>query len=553
LPNYMEKEKWGDSLKYPEIYHKLETFAPKAILNEQLVEAIVAFKEREHGDEEIEVAELGAGPAPISEILTTLDPEGYKCKAFDINPNMKNEREYPFDYDFNFDLTDPYLNPAEIGRYDVVVLENVLYTTSMSSDNTSKYSAQEANLMKLAALKKAAGMLKPYGILLLTDPLNKTEDFGVSRIVEFLQIERDAIQELTGKDRSFLGVFLKDLADKDMRRMLSINKKIMSKAVLNSEESMKSMIQYTDLFYPPMYWNPDTYLGSNLTAILRRNEEEVYLENAEYTSLNRPIIFEGKIHPNILHWIGEFRKRVYAETNATNNLPEVDIYDRKEEGVVAVYPSKNKLGIGATATLQQRGAIGLDIEHLMQGERGDFYKDLLSEIRLKSKKIDEKMSLAGDINFAEIRRLAADNLGISEFAKFFQSLCDTFFNCSKRNDIDVVLFVSDDKRAKAFNLVNKKAEFKKLDGFKLNRESTDFQTMMICAANYFFKDWESVLSPEEANYVKNLSMLVSNGYTWTEVIEGREDEAEYKAAVKKLLDEAEDNVSIYFTDYPMNH
>ncbi len=547
------KEKWGDSLKYPEIYHKLETFAPKAILNEQVVDAIVAYKEREYQEDIINIAELGAGPAPISKILTSLDPENYKCKAFDINPNMRNSRGFPFEYDFSFDLIDPSLDPNDLGKYDVVVLENVLYATSMSPDNSPKYTPQEANLMKLAALKKAAAMLKPYGILIITDPLEKTEDFGVSRIIEFLQIEKDSMEKLTGEDHSLMHVFLKNLTDKDMRKMLSINKKIMAKAVLSSEDSMKNMIQYTDLFYPPMYWDPNTYLGSNLTAILRRNEESIVLDSSESTTMNRPMNFEGKIHSKVLHRIGDFRKRVYAETNATNNLPEVDIYDRKKESIVAVYPSKNKLGIGATATLQQRGFIGLDIEHLMQGEKRDFYNDLLREIRIKSSKVEEKLSVGGNIQFAEIRRLAADNLSLSEFLTFFQSLCDTFFNYGKRNSIDVVLFVSDDKRAKAFNLANKKVEFKKLEGFKLNRESEDFQTMMICAANYFFKDWERVLSPEEAQYIRNLSLLVSNGYTWTEVIKGRENEDQYRVAVKKLLEEAEDNVSIFFTDYPMNN
>ena len=38
--------------------------------------------------------------------------------------------------------------------------------------------------------------------------------------------------------------------------------------------------------------------------------------------------------------------------------------------MTVVYPSKNGLGIGgAAATLQERGGIGMDLEHLMKPEK----------------------------------------------------------------------------------------------------------------------------------------------------------------------------------------
>ena len=333
--------------------------------------------------------------------------------------------------------------------------------------------------------------------------------------------------------------------------MLKINKKIMAKAVLNDETEMSNLIQYTNLFYPPIYWNPDTYLGSNLTTVLRRNEESIKLDNSESTILNNPLLLEGRSNPKILHWIGEFRKRIYAMSNATNNLPEVDKYDKKPEGIIAVYPSKNGLGIGATATLQQRGEIGLDIEHLMKPERNSFYNQMIEEISSKSQKVADMVASGKEIKFAEIRRLAADNLSRTDFVKFFQSLCDIFFNYSKKNDIDIVLFVSDEKRAKAFNLANRKAEFKKIEGFKLNRENPEFQTMMVCAANYFFKDWKSILSEDEVEHINELSLLITNGDIWSDVIKDKPQKDQYENAVRKLLDTAPDNVSIYFTDYPM--
>ena len=269
----MEKEKWGDSLDYPEIYPRLEKFPPKELLNYEIANIITSFRERESLDT-VNVAELGAGPAPISEILTQTNSDVFRCKAFDINPRMKGDKTLPFDYDTNFDLTDPFLEKEEFGKYDVVVLENVLYATSMSPEGTANYTSNEANLLKVASLKKAAAMLRVDGILILTDPLKKTEDFGVKRIVEFLNKEKEALSELKRGDKTLVEIFFKNLSDKEMRNMLKINKKIMSKAVLNEESEYKNIIQYTNLFYPPIYWNPDTYLGSNLTAVLRRNQRK---------------------------------------------------------------------------------------------------------------------------------------------------------------------------------------------------------------------------------------------------------------------------------------
>jgi len=220
--------------------------------------------------------------------------------------------------------------------------------------------------------------------------------------------------------------------------------------------------------------------------------------------------------------------------------------------MTVVYPSKNGLGIGAAATLQERGGIGMDLEHLMKPEKGTFYQQIVQEMSSKSKKVAEKVASGQEIKFAEIRRLAADNLNPSDFIKFFQSLSDSFFNYCKKNKIDVVLFVSDEKRAKAFNLANRKTEFKKIENFKLDREDPEFQTMMVCASNYFFKDWKSFLTEQEVSRIRDLSLLISNGQNWQEVITDKPNRGEYEEAVRNLLEKAPDNVSIYFTDFPMS-
>lgn len=546
----MSLETWGEEAEYPKIYMKLNSFPPKELLDQNICKSIESFSKREELDYVL-VAELGAGPAPISHMLTNSNPEKYLCYAFDKNPSMTNNLQHPFEYDSNFDLTDPNIPEEYIGKYDVVVLENALYATTMSSDG-KKYTPKEAEILRTTTFKKAAAMMRPGGILVLSDPLITTQNFSPKRIIEFLQYEQDALRQLRDERKSILEIFLNKLTDKDIKRILKINKGIMKNAVLVNESQIKQLVNSSGLFFSePLEYNSQSYLGSNITAVYRRNNKEI--EGAGSSELGNPIILEGEIHERILHWIGDFRKRKYEETKATTNLPEVDAYDRKKEGIVVVYNSENKVGPAATATFQERGTKGLDTEHLMLPLEGEFYTQLIKQMSDKSPKVKEKVEKGLNLKFGEIRRLATDNLGPMDFKQLFRSMCDIFFKYAKDNDIDIVMFVSDRKRAKAFNMANGTVQFQEIEGFKLVRNDPKIQTMMIPAYNYFFSDWHEKLSTEEIDLVNELSKLIKNGDIWTDVIKGLPKEEAYKQAVNSLLTKTADNVGIYFTDYSMYH
>lgn len=545
----MSIETWGEQAEYPKIYRKLNSFPPKELLDRDIARTIESFSERD-GLDVVLVAELGAGPAPISSLLTERDPEKYICSAFDKSPSMTQGVEYPFEYDCNFDLTDPNTPEEQLGRYDVVVLENALYATTMSSSGR-KYTEKEAEIMRTTAFKKAASMLRPGGVLLISDPLKTTENFSVRRILEFLQYEQDALHQLRDERKSILEIFLNKLSDKDIQRILKINRGIMKRTVLLDEKDMKELINSSGLFFSePLEYNAQSYLGSNITAVYRRNGKEIIREGG--AELGGSVLLEGGIHDRVLHWIGEFRKERYEQTKATTNLPEVDAFDRKPEGTVVLWHSKNKLTPAATATFQERGKMGLDVEHLMLPLEGGFYEQLIKKISERSEKVRTKLAQGGTLKFGEIRRLATDSLGQTDFKELFRSMCDIFFKYAKKKDIDIVVFVSDKKRARAFNMANGIAQFEELDGFKLARENPSLQTMMIPAYNYFFSDWDEKLTSDEIELIKELSSMIKNGDLWTDVIKGHPKEQAFEEAVRSLFTKTADNVGIFFTDYAMH-
>lgn len=550
MPIQTEKGVFGNDSKYTGVYSRLKEFPPKELLDRDITSIIEEIAERE-GIETPKVAEVGAGPAPICSLLFDKDPNRYILAAFDINSEMQLGREYPFSYNSQFDLRDPNIPQELVGEFDFVVMENSLYATTISP-NGRKYSEAEADLMRITALKKAASMLKEGGILILSDPLRSTQDFSPNRIIEFLKCEQKALMKLRGEKKSLVGIFSDKLSDKEMREILRINKKLMNKTVLLDENKMRELISSTDLFqHLPLMYDPQSYLGSNLTTVLRRNDKEIKME--ESGELGHPIILQGQINENILHWIGEFRKKRYKETKATPNLPEVDEYDRKPEGIVLAYLSKNKLSLAATATLQERGQKGLDLEHLMIPEEGTFYSFLLKQIKQVSPKVKERVESGKQIKFGEIRRLATDSLSRKDFATFFRSMSDIFFTYSKRNKIDIVMYVTDERRAKLFDQASGNIKFQKVPGFHLNRSDPHLQSMMIPAYNYFFSDWKEKLSEEEIGLINEVTAMMHNGELWIDVIKNHPKEKEYSSAINSLFSKTSDNVGIYFTDYAMTN
>jgi SAM-dependent methyltransferase len=532
--------------EYAGVYSRLETFAPKELHDKEIVDLVHRLVERDGLVEEdkVMVAEVGAGPAPISRLL---NQNGYECKAFDLNPDMSSV-DFPVSYENGFDLTSPEISEEDKGKYDVVVMENVWYATTLSPEGTRKYTQEEAQILRLTALKKAASLLRPGGFMILSDPMKQTENFGLKRIWNFLEFDQKARLSMHQEGKTIGGIMLEYMKDPQIKEILKRNKNLMKKAVLLNEEKVKELIISTGMFDEIVYSQPETYLGSNLTMALRRNGLE--LNESDISMLGTPIVLKGKVHENILSWIGKFRRKVYSQSETTDNLPEVDNFDLKE-GVVVVYPSKNKLGLAAVATLQPSGDIGLDAEELMVPQEGEFYNYLAKKIAEKSPVVKKALERGEDIEFAEIRRLAADNLGRGDAKKFLNSLCEIFKEYAWEKDIGIVLFMSDDKRFRLFNLSNSEVQFQKVEGFALDRKDEHLQTMMISAANYFFKDWESYLNGDEIVLVNQLRKLLVNGDTWLEIIKDHPQKAEIEIAVKKILNSSQDNVSVYYTDYSM--
>jgi hypothetical protein len=537
---------WSEN-EYAGVYSRLDKFAPKELHDHEIADLITSLAETEEFEsEQIRIAEVGAGPAPISRIL---NGEKFDCKAFDINPDMGRDiGNIP--YDSAFDLTDPTISEEEKGKYDFVVMENVLYATALSPEGTRKYTPQEAEIMRLTSLKKSAALLKPGGFLVISDPLKTTENFGLKRMVEFLEYDKKARLAMYNEEKNVGSIALEYIMDKQIKEVLKRNKKIMERAVLLDENEMINELESIDMFEEIVYKKSNTYLGSNMTLALRRNGEE--MKEDAVSILGEPIILEGKVHRNILEWVGRFRRKIYAQSNTTDNLPEVDRYDLKE-GVLVVYPTKNKLELSAVATLQPSGEIGLDAEELMVPEEGEFYEQLTNVIYRNSEALRKAVDSGRTITYAEIRRLAADNLGYADVKVFLNSLCGIFKDYAKRNDIDIVLFMSDNKRFTMFNRANGEIEFKKVDGFALKRDNPELQTMMISAANYFFKDWEKFLTEDELTTANQLRKLLINGDTWEEKIKDHPNREDFEKVVTKILTSAPDNVSIYYTDYSMEN
>ncbi|MDD3663169.1 MAG: hypothetical protein PHT84_04860 [Candidatus Pacebacteria bacterium] len=530
---------------YAGVYSRVETFAPKELHDNEIADLVADSLERAGLDkEESLIAEVGAGRAPISRRLIE---KGYECKAFDLNPDMTPSDNH-LAYDKNFDLTSTELPQGELGKYDVVVLENVWYATTLPSEGTRNYTFEEAKVMRLISLKKAASLLRPGGMLVLSDPLKRTKDFGPKRVLDFLNFDQDARLSLRNEKRSIGKIMIEYMKDSKIKEVLKKNKEIMNKVVLLNKDEIMDLVVNTGMFDDVVYSKTESYLGSNLLMVLRRNGLEI--GTSGQASLGEPIALRGFVHKDILKKVGKFRREIYAKSNTTDNLPEIDKFDLKE-GVLVVYPNKYKLGFAAVATLQAAGDMGLDAEELMEPEEGDFYQVLNAKIAEKSPVMKQALLSRRDINYAEIRRLAADNLGRADARKFLNSLCEIFKQYAEENNIDIVLFMSDDKRFRMFNLSNSEVQFKKIEGFHLDRKDEMFQTMMISAANYFFKDWANYLDEKEIVLVNTLRQLVVNGDTWIDIIENHPLRSDIEAAVRKLLQLVPDNVSIYYTDYSM--
>jgi len=534
-----KKTLWADG-GYSKVYPRLENFTPKEKLNKEIADLICEFAKQEGLSEgEITVAEVGAGPAPISRLLVE---KGISCKAFDVNPNMSIGDEI-FDYDRDFDLLSHEVLDEDKGKYDFVVMVNVWYATTLPPKGTKKYTEEEAQVLRITSLKKAGSLLKPGGYFVLSDPLKANENLGWKRILDILDFDKKARLQLKGEDTTIHRIALEYIKDPKMLKILRINRDIMKNSVLLTDDGLEDIIKSVGLFERKVYENPKDYLGTNMTVVLRRNGFKCTSVNPPV--LMAPVLLQGKAHENILSKIGQFRRKAYAQAGATESLPEVDKYDLKS-GVVALYLDENSFDIAAVATLQPCADVGLEIEELMKPEDGDFYEQLSIKVADKVPFVKGLLDSGKDINYAEIRRLAAIDLDLKELKKLLSSLDLIFREYCVSNDVDVVLFISDPKRFRMFNLFKRGEKFAKVDGFFLNRGNETAQTVLLYGADYFFKDWKELLNDDEALLFDELRKLLKNDVNWKTAIKNHPKEEYFRKVAWKVLSEAEDNVSLYF-------
>ena len=557
-------------------YDRLTDFPPKILLDYNLANHIIEtskdYMEFENG-EPIMVAELFAGRAPISRTLKERGELNFQCHAFDNNEDMRgqNSLEWVESYQTDFDASEIDLDEREKEKYDWVVIENGLYATSISEDGTPKYTKREAEILRTIALQKAMTMLKPGGFLIISDALDNTGNFGLKRIKTFLQRDVEARKVLKRNEKGVTEVVWEYVTehikkstggDKKKASMIDVlkrNREFVAKAQLFTHEENLDLFRRLGLNERVLFSQANDYLGSNGTYILRKLSDIESQEDLP-NQLGEAITLKYPVHEKLLNLIGRFRRKVYKETKATDNLPIIDEFDRKEDGMTIVYPNKNHIGLTAVASLQPNDKeIGLDVESLMIPKNSkDFYKTLEEFLYGDSKKVKAALDKGKEISFGEVRRLAADDLPRSDLIIFIGDLWRRFTSYARKEKIDIVLFISDDKRLRIFNRINHDsgAQFKIVEGFDLDRENEELQTMMVSASNYFFGSWEElereqILTKEDIANINKLKSVILNGNSWRETANQLDKSEDIINSVEKLLHNAPSNVNLYYTDHPM--
>jgi hypothetical protein len=341
--------------------------------------------------------------------------------------------------------------------------------------------------------------------------------------------------------------------------VLNSNKEFIAKSQLFTHQENLELFRKLGLSERVLYSEDNDYLGSNGTYVVMKRSD---IENQQSlpTSLGEPITLKYPVHEKLLDILGRFRRKIYKDSKTTDNLPIVDKYDRKPEGITFVYPNNNQIGLAAVVTLQPRGEIGLDAEEIIKPNSGeDFYTYLNNFLYEHSDKVRRKIDAGGEITFAEVRRLAENSLGRTDIKIFFSDLWRRFTSYCQKKNWDIVLFVSDEKRLNFFNYVNKdngEGEFKKVEGIDIDRNSKELQSMMISASNYFFGDFETlkttgVLSDQDINNIERLQSEIRNGEYWKDSAERLDNSEEIINSVEKLLTKAPANVNLYYTDHAM--
>jgi SAM-dependent methyltransferase len=511
------KDTWKREEYAGELYDTVENYAVKRLFDEQLYQLIahnITGKLVDYNTDGRKpvILEAGAGRAPISKKFLE-NFYGIDCVATDKYPDMAGNTNNPnsnLPYLIR-DLTDPLgLDMAD--GMDVAVMQNSWYAVTLPSEGTRKYTEQEALMLRQMALANLASVIQEGGQLVISDPLKSAKQLGFGGISNFIQKEKEARQLLNGANASNKSILM-NLLNKKNKDILSKNKKLTNRSHLfNSKDELIKFVTSTGLFELEYVADDINYIGHNATVVFRRTEKAagktVKPEQLE------TIVYDEKIHPDILEKIGKFRNKMYGNANVNKNVPIVDNYDVKNKGRVVCIRGKDIPDFALVATMQQPGRIGLELEQLMNSsENGKgLQRSLIEAVAKEDAFINEKLSKGKKIKIAEIRRLASSlpkQFNMDDYSNLFQILDENFGKYANEENINIVFYLADSIRKEMFNDANPRHKFRKLEGFKLNKEDIEAQTTIISGADYFLgRKWMKLLSEDEVELIQ----AVRNNY-----------------------------------------
>lgn len=540
------KDTWSNEYSQ-EQYDLVGQTATKKMLDLQVALAVIKEKGQEST---IKVAELAAGPAPISQTLSRL---GYICTAIEKNNSMTRDNGIPY---IEKDLCSLVPDPGTKESFDIATIVNGWYavTTPEDSAGESKLTEQEALFLREASLSNMWSMLKEDGTLIINDPLISSQSINSEDIAKGLaqEIKNQRLLQKSGLLKFSWFKALKDtvttFTQPEFREVVESNRRITQEChFFRSQHEMDDFIESSGLFTINSSEN-GKYLGHNVQIIAEKN--------ADPEEKRKAWTFKGKINRPLLQKIGEFRKKAYTDGKVNPNVPAIDDYDLKEEGVLVAITNNGRLELAAT--MQQPGSKGLEMKDLMklaEGSATEFTEGLIKQAQEKSPEIENAISKGLKIGVAEVRRLASERNDLKKAKKNFPILYKEMTQYAEEEDITLITMVTTKKKARFFNHMLKEEEtfkgFEILPGYEIKRDNLEAQTLLITGADYFLDEWEKQMKeyPMQRILISNLRSQIRNGDTWRETIAHLDahEQQQYEDAVNRLLDITPDGINVYYT------
>jgi hypothetical protein len=523
------------------------------------------------------VVELGCGRSPIVGSLTRENSNinGY---SYDFSSGMAkgvsemaNAREN-MTFNNDGDITDlkGFTDLKYQPKADFVVLENVLYATTVPGEGDIHHMLKdEASFVETTVIKNAASVMKEDGLLILTDPLAGARSLDVKGVIKFFNDEFQATvkenQNKYGNPKyvETVASLLKRNASPAGKTVLSSNRELMERSFLHPDiESLTDLIEKDGLF-DVVYERDDAYLGHNGFIVARRTKVPM-TNHIQKFNMEVPLEYNGGYQitqpiGNILNNLGEYLQVSYAESGVNRNLPILDEFDKTSETFIIsaanstvpiVSVKLNRVEMGTLEKLEMASLMTVVNENTSL----NFYQSLLEALPLDSD--GNRPAKIGELRRFAYSGPASLKYIIKSFERIFDKMMP-YLNGEDRDDIpraDVLVCVADEARVKFFNrgLKSFNLSFEKLDGFKLDRDNIENQTLFLSSESYFLEKTE--LDESEQKILENIRSYISKNSDigdWQKILNmeiSNDDKQAYFAVVEKILNNAKDGVNIYCLD-----